>query len=114
MADADAELDEVGEALILDIATLEPFGSGNPQPILRSESLTVFGVRRMGDSGQHVKLTLKNAQAKTIDVVAFNAPSHFFVDQGTQIVAWYTPELNEWQGRRTVEGRLLHIEITSV
>ena len=114
LADADAELDEVGEALILDIATLEPFGSGNPQPILRSESLTVFGVRRMGDSGQHVKLTLKNAQAKTIDVVAFNAPSHFFVDQGTQIVAWYTPELNEWQGRRTVEGRLLHLEITSV
>ena len=114
LADADAELDEVGETLILDIATLEPFGSGNPQPILRSESLTVFGVRRMGDSGQHVKLTLKNAQAKTIDVVAFNAPSHFFVDQGTQIVAWYTPELNEWQGRRTVEGRLLHLEITSV
>ena len=110
-ADADAELEELTETLLSEIATLEPFGSGNPQPVVRTESLTVFGVRRMGDSGQHVKLTLKNTNAKTIDVVAFNAPSYFFVDQGTRIIAWYTPELNEWQGRRAVEGRLLHLEI---
>src|SRR5690606_14173231 len=48
-ADSDATLDEVTEALIDAIATLGPFGNGNPQPILRTESLTVLGVRRMGD-----------------------------------------------------------------
>lgn len=110
-ADSDATLDEVTEALIDAIATLEPFGNGNPQPILRTESLTVFGVRRMGDSGQHVKLTLKSAEAHSIDLIAFNAPDHFFVEQGASIVAWYAPELNEWQGRRSVEGRLLHLEL---
>lgn len=109
-ADADALLEEVTEELITAIAALEPFGNGNPQPILRTEALTVRGVRRMGDSGQHVKLTLKSDTA-TIDVLAFNAPDHFFVDQGTVLVAWYAPELNEWQGRRSVEGRLLHLEI---
>jgi single-stranded-DNA-specific exonuclease len=111
-ADSDATLDEVDEALIDALAALEPFGSGNPQPILRTESLTVYGVRRMGDSGQHVKLTLKN-QTGSIDLIAFNAPEHFFVDQGTAIVAWYVPELNEWQGRRSVEGRLLHLELVN-
>lgn len=110
IADTDASLDEVDEALIDALAALEPFGSGNPQPILRTEALTVYGVRRMGDSGQHVKLTLKN-QSGSIDLIAFNAPEHFFVDQGISIVAWYTPELNEWQGRRSVEGRLLHLEL---
>lgn len=109
-ADADALLEEVTEELITAIAALEPFGNGNPQPILRTEALTVRGVRRMGDSGQHVKLTLKSDTA-TIDVLAFNAPDHFFVDQGTVLVAWYAPELNEWQGRRSVEGRLLHLEV---
>lgn len=110
-ADTDALLAEVTEELIKTIETLEPFGSGNPQPILRTETLTVFGVRRMGDSGQHVKLTLKDATAKSIDLIAFNAPDHFFVDHGTSVVVWYAPEINEWQGRRSVEGRLLHLEV---
>lgn len=109
-ADADAELSEVTEALIDALAALEPFGNGNPQPILRTEALTVYGVRRMGDSGQHVKLSLKT-QTGSIDLIAFNAPEHFFVEQGASIIAWYAPELNEWQGRRSVEGRLLHLEI---
>ena len=113
VADADARLDEVTEELIGHLDTLEPFGNGNPQPILRTETLTVLGVRRMGDSGQHVKLTLKDAAVGKIDLVAFNAPEHFYVDQGAQIVAWYAPELNEWQGRRSVEGRLLHLELVA-
>jgi single-stranded-DNA-specific exonuclease len=112
VADADALLDEVTEEFIVALAALEPFGSGNPQPIVRTESLTVHGVRRMGDSGQHVKLTLKNTDQRAIDLIAFNAPDYFFVDHGTTLVAWYAPELNEWQGRRSVEGRLLHIELS--
>lgn len=110
-ADTDAVLDEVTEDLISLLDSLEPFGNGNPQPVLRTESLTVYGVRRMGDSGQHVKLTLKDANNRAIDLVAFNAPEHFFVEHGVSIVAWYAPELNEWQGRRSVEGRLLHLEL---
>lgn len=110
-SDADAELLEVTEELIEAIATLEPFGNGNPQPVLRTQRLTVFGVRRMGDTGQHVKLTLKDSSAKSIDLIAFNAPDYFFVEHGAIITAWYAPELNEWQGRRSVEGRLLHLEL---
>lgn len=110
-ADTDAALDEVNEALIALLDTLEPFGSGNPQPILRTENLTVFKVRRMGDSGQHIKVTLKDMSANSIDLIAFNAPDHFFVTEGEKIAAWYAPELNEWQGRRSVEGRLLHLEL---
>lgn len=111
VADSDALLEEVNEALINEVAALEPFGSGNPQPVLRTEALVVYGVRRMGDTGQHVKLTLKDEAARSIDLIAFNAPPHFFVDQGVKLVVWYAPELNEWQGRRSVEGRLLHLEV---
>ena len=110
-ADTDAHLEEVTEELIAAIATLEPFGNGNPQPVLRTEPLMVRGVRRMGDSGQHIKLTLQSDTGNSIDVVAFNAPDYFFVEQGVSIMVWYAPELNEWQGRRRVEGRLLHLEV---
>ncbi len=109
-ADVDAQLSELNEALVDLIATLEPFGSGNPQPILRTQGLRVFGVRRMGDSGQHVKLTLQDEQANKIDAIAFNAPPHFFVELGDVITAWYRVDINEWNGRRSVEGQLLHLE----
>lgn len=114
IADADALLEEVTEALIAKLATLEPFGNGNAQPVLRTESLIVTSVRRMGDNGQHVKLRVKNEAGRFVDLLAFNAPDHFFVDNGQTIVAWYSPELNEWQGNRSVEGRLLHLELVVI
>lgn len=109
-ADADAGLNEITNPLLEDIATLEPFGNGNPQPILRIENARVLGVRRMGDNGQHVKLTIRDTSDSALDVLAFNAPDHFFVQMGDEITAWIAPEFNEWQGRKSVEGKLLHLE----
>ncbi len=111
-ADSDAELHEITAELIDTLSQLEPFGSGNPQPIFRTTELSVTGVRRMGDNGQHVKLSTKDATGLTIDLLAFNAADYFFVEVGARINAWYSPEINEWQGRRSVEGRLLHLEAT--
>lgn len=110
-ADADAELDEITAELLHQLETLEPFGSGNPQPVIKTEKLIVMNLRKMGAENQHVKLTVKNKSGRTIDLLAFNAPEHFFVDLGVTIRVWYAPEFNEWQGRKTIEGKLLHLEI---
>ena len=110
-ADTDAELEDLNDALLEQLATLEPYGSGNPQPVVRLSDVLVTNIRRMGDSGQHVKLTFKNAHGRSIDALAFSAPQHFFVEPGTRVHAWTTVELNEWNGNRSVEGKLLHLEI---
>ena len=109
-ADIDADFEDVTDVFIGEISQLEPFGAGNPQPILKTANVTVVGVRRMGDSGQHVKLTTKNSNGLKIDLLAFNAPTHYFVEIGDRVNVWYAPEINEWQGRRSVEGKLLHLE----
>jgi len=106
-----AEIDQVGEELVSEIAALEPFGNGNLQPVLRSDGLVVVHVRRMGADGQHVKLELRPPAGKTMQFLAFNAPDHFFAEIGTVVSVWYQPDVNEWQGRRTVEGRLLHLVV---
>lgn len=111
IADSDAQLAEVTDELVAAIETLEPFGSGNPQPVLRTENVVVVGVRRMGDAGQHVKLTVKDEQGVAMDLLCFSAPEHFFVDHGTRVTVWYSPEVNEWRGGRSIEGRLLHLEV---
>jgi single-stranded-DNA-specific exonuclease len=112
-ADTEAELDELDQTLLNDLATLEPYGSGNPQPVVKLNNVTVTNVRQMGDSNQHVKLTLKNESGRTIDALAFNAPQHFFVEPGTRVHVWCTVEMNEWNGNRSVEGKLLHLETTT-
>jgi len=112
-AEVDARIDEIDEALVANIAQLEPFGSGNQPPILRTSNVRVADLRRMGEMGQHIKLTVKDADDRRLVLVAFNAPEHYFVEINTTVTVWYSPEINEWQGRRSVEARLLHLEETA-
>ena len=102
---------EITEELVEQISRMEPFGNGNPEPILKITRVVVAGVRRMGANGQHVKIALRDASEKTLQVLAFNAPEMFFREPGDEIAAWFQPNINEWNGVRTVEGRLLHVEL---
>ena len=109
-ADVSAITEHITEELIELLASLEPYGNGNTQPIIKSDGLTVVNLRRMGDSGQHVKLELKESNGKSMQFIAFNAPNHFYVEIGEVVSVWYHPSVNEWQGRRSVEGVLLNVE----
>ena len=109
---ADVEIDdfsEIDEELVANLAKMEPFGNGNPEPVLKITMANVLSVRRMGADGQHVKLALRDKNGTVLQMLAFNAPEEFFRDPGDEVVAWFQPTINEWQGVRTVEGRLLHV-----
>ena len=109
---ADVEIDdfsEVDEELVANLAKMEPFGNGNPEPVLKITRASVLSMRRMGADGQHVKLTLRDKNGTALQMLAFNAPEEFFCEPGDTVAAWFQPTINEWQGARTVEGRLLHI-----
>lgn len=111
-ADVDVALHELNEALVDELKQLEPFGSGNPQPILMSSTVLVMNQRKMGADSQHVKLTFEQ-DGRKVDMIAFNAPAHFFVEPGEHVTVWYTVDVNEWNGRRNVEGQLLHLELAT-
>jgi single-stranded-DNA-specific exonuclease len=100
----------VDETLIDQLSQLEPFGNGNPEPVFKAINLLVTNQRRMGADAQHVKLELQDEDRHTMQFLAFSAPDHFFVEPGEYVTIWFQPGINEWQGRRTVEGRLLHLE----
>lgn len=104
------QLTHVSELVISELGQLEPFGNGNPEPVLRAENLVVTGQRKMGADAQHVKLTLEDGQGGRLEMIAFSAPVHFFVEPGEHVTVWFQPIINEWQGRRSVEARLLHLE----
>ena len=109
---ADVEIDdfsEIDEELVENLSKMEPFGNGNPEPVLKITMANVLSVRRMGADGQHVKLALRDKDGTVLQMLAFNAPEEFFREPGDEVAAWFQPTINEWQGVRTVEGRLLHI-----
>lgn len=110
---ADVEIEdfsEVNEELVQNIARMEPFGNGNPEPVLKITRATVVSMRRMGADGQHVKLSLRDKNGKVLQMIAFNAPEGFFREPCDEVAAWFQPALNEWRGAWTVEGRLLHLD----
>lgn len=109
---ADVEIDdfsEITEELIENLAKMEPFGNGNPEPVLTIARASVLSMRRMGADGQHVKLALRDKNGTVLQMLAFNAPEEFFREPGDEVAVWFQSTINEWQGVRTVEGRLLHV-----
>lgn len=108
--DAVTSLLHLNEQLVEQIAVMEPFGNGNPEPILSTQNLRVMYSKRMGAENQHVKLGLQDLEGRQLNVLAFSAPDHFFVDKGERVTVWYRPTINEWQGRRSIEGYLLRLE----
>ena len=114
---ADVEIDdfsEIDEDLVANLAKMEPFGNGNPEPVVKITTAIVLSVRRMGADGQHVKLALRDKNGKVLQMLAFNAPEEFFRKPGDEVSAWFQPTVNEWQGVRTVEGRLLYVQYLSI
>lgn len=107
------DLREISEDLIIQLAQLEPFGNGNPEPVLKLCNTFVTNMRRMGAEGQHVKLQVQDKLGKRIELLAFSAPDYWFVEPGEYIDVWFEPNLNEWNGNRSVEGRLLHLEVVA-
>ena len=111
---ADVEIDdfsEITEELIENLAKMEPFGNGNPEPVVKITTAIVLSARRMGTDGQHVKLALRDNNGRVLQMLAFNAPEEFFREPGDEVAVWFQPTINEWQGVRTVEGRLLHVAL---
>ncbi|MGB4767889.1 MAG: DHH family phosphoesterase [Candidatus Saccharimonas sp.] len=104
-------LAEVDEAFVEQLRQLEPFGNGNAEPVLKLAGAKTAGLRRMGAEGQHLKLAVTDSEGRRIELLAFSAPQEWFVEPNTRVDVWFQPTLNEWQGRRNVEGKLVRLEL---
>lgn len=102
--------DGFNEDLLAELDKLEPFGNGNPEPVFCIENVSVISRRTMGDRGQHVKYRFSDKNNHNFDMVAWNSSEVFTTDVGEVVSVWCSLLLNQWQGRRSIEGRLLRME----
>lgn len=103
--------DGIDESLIGEFARLEPYGHGNPEPVFCARTVCVAGRRTMGADAQHVRYTFEDSNGVKLQMIAWNKATDFVADIGETVTVWFSITLNEWQGRRNVEGRLLRLEL---
>ena len=102
------------EGNISALSRLEPYGNGNPEPVFEFSKLTIMNRRTMGADGQHVKYRFADKNGQSMEMIAFNKADTFTADIGEMAAVWCELGINEWNGRKAVEGRLLRLEVVSL
>lgn len=87
------------------LSLLEPFGSGNPKPVLRLQRAQVVSCADVG-GGRHLKMRLRR-DGHTFDAIFFSANSVAAgVSPGDRVDVVFTPQINEYRGRRELQLQL--------
>jgi len=103
--DAEVGLDEINFEMLAELEKLKPTGQGNPAVQFCSRSVThARPLQRMGAEKQHVKLWLTDGAA-THEAVWWNGGEKS-LPVGRFDVA-FAPQVNEFNGRRTVQLKIL-------
>ena len=106
---ADVEDTEISFELIEELEKLQPFGMANPKPIFYAKDVTVASLRSMGD-GTHANLTLTPGSQKNLRGVAFGLYEKFSaLALGTKADLVFEPQINEFQGNRTVQWKVADV-----
>ncbi len=102
--DAEISPEDLGDQLLSIINSLKPYGMGNPEPLFLLRGVKVVSHRLIKDS--HLKMSLA-INGSIVDSIGFKMAGKFPVPEFIDIL--FTPELNVWKGRKTVQLRLRDI-----
>jgi single-stranded-DNA-specific exonuclease len=105
--DAEIALSDLTLESVGDIRSLEPFGSGNPDPLYYSEGLLVLDSRVVGE--KHLMLRVRQGKS-TLDAMGFNL-SHLHPLKQNIINMVHSPEINRWNGNKKVRLKIADLEI---
>ncbi|MDU4960644.1 MAG: single-stranded-DNA-specific exonuclease RecJ [Sporomusaceae bacterium] len=107
--DAMVSLNELNASLIEQLACLEPFGMGNPSPLLACSPVKLQSAAAFGKDKRHLRLWVCEREASS-EAIAWNKgelADCFERDCAAEIA--FVPEVHEWQGRRSVRMRAIDV-----
>jgi len=108
--DTEINAADINEELLDKIRKFEPYGQKNDQPKFVSRDMSVKDIVYMGLEGQHMKLMVKSDDSNLISALGFNQSEKWKdlqVDDTIDIV--YYLDLNEYNGRREVQMKIIDI-----
>lgn len=113
MSNADFDIEDVSDLsleLLKEIKTLEPFGSGNEEPVFRLKNIDIVEVRHMGTENQHLRLDVRDRSGKIFKLLAFYAPEAWLqLTEEDHIEPFIKLTENDFNGVCSAEGRIVDI-----
>lgn len=102
--DAEVEFSDITFNLTREIELLEPFGRGNPEPLLGSKELEMISPRIVKENHLKMRLRQKN---QSIEAIGFAMASLYErLSSESTVDAVFTPSLNEWEDSRYLQLHL--------
>jgi single-stranded-DNA-specific exonuclease len=102
--DAEVPLSALTLRLVQDLDHLEPYGMENPRPLFMAGGLQVAGQpRRIGGGDRHLMFHVRQ-QGTSLQAIAWGMGERLeeLMSAGGQCALVFTPEINEYQGYRSV------------
>ena len=104
--DAVLPIQYAGEQIIKELELLEPFGKENDKPLFAAANVRVKSARVIGKNRNVFKTVLEDDKGSRLEGISFGdveADLHYIESKDTVCLLYY-PEINEFQGRRTVQA----------
>jgi single-stranded-DNA-specific exonuclease len=106
--DAEIDINQLDESLVNQLSLLEPCGNGNPQPIFMCRDIHIMDCRTVGKDDSHLKLKLSRTGQPPLDAIGFGLGG-WARNMPQRIDIAFQLEINEWNGRRTLQANLQDI-----
>ena len=92
------------------LSQLEPFGMGNPEPVLRLEGLILGQLRPVGAQGQHLKIDFATPEGQRLAGIGFGLAERYReLSPGQTVGAVFRLQDNTFQGRTTLQLQVLEM-----
>lgn len=129
--DSPIKLSYVTEQVVQEFRLLEPFGKGNPSPILQANHVTVGDIKFLGSEQQHVKFRFNidgtnnmmeglyfNKRDEVIEILKLaygddysEYEAGYIKPKGLVLDILFQPDINEYMGRRSIQLKLKDIKL---
>ena len=106
--DMEINLGTIDSKAVEDIAGLEPFGEGNPEPVFCSRNLRLVQPLRVL-KGEHIKFQVTDGN-KTFEAIGFGMAKDSDIElalkKNSEFDMAYSVSLNTWQGINTIQLKI--------
>ena len=110
--DSEIPLSMLTLGLLKEIGRLEPYGAQNPKPKFLTGGLEIVGEpKKIGQGERHVSFSVRQGPTR-MRAIAFGMSDRVdeLMSAGGRCCLAYTPIVNEWQGRRSVELNIVDFQ----
>lgn len=95
------------------IASMEPFGMGNPKPMFVSRRCQVLSCDTMGNGGAHIRMSLVDEGGRKVKAVGFKMGNRLLdILHKPELDIVYTMTINDWNGRQSAECHLIDVVVS--